>query len=143
MGGSVIRVLRSKKFLVLLAELVTAVSAAAIAIAAVTSQQVITDTTNVHLRVQRTIADGFDSGWHVHPGVAIVQVQQGAFQMYQGSCTPRTVSAGDTFIEIPYEPVRAVATGRIVWTTTLITNQGDLPLIPLAAYSPSNANPCP
>ena len=85
----------------------------------------------------------FDSGWHIHPGVAIVQVQQGAFQVYQGSCTPRTVSAGDTFIEILYEPVRAVATGRIVWTTTLITNQGDLPLIPLAAYSPSNPNPCP
>jgi hypothetical protein len=137
------RFLRSRTFLVLLAGLLAAGIVAAVAIPAVLSQQVVIDATTAHFRIVKTAADGFDSGWHVHPGVAIVQVQQGAFQMYQGSCTPRTVSAGDTFIEVPYEPVRAVATGRIVWTTTLITNQGDLPLIPLAAYSPGNANPCP
>jgi len=137
------QVLRSKKFLVVLAGLSVAGIVAAVAIPAVISQAVVIDATTAHFRIVKTAADGFDSGWHVHPGVAIVQVQQGAFQMYQGSCTPRTVSAGDTFIEILYEPVRAVATGRIVWTTTLITNQGDLPLIPLAAYSPSNPNPCP
>jgi len=136
-------VIRSKKWLVALAGVIVTGIVAAVAIPAVLSQQVVIDATTAHFRIVKTAADGFDSGWHVHPGVAIVQVQQGAFQIYQGSCTPRTVSAGDTFIEIPYEPVRAVATGRIVWTTTLITNQGDLPLIPLAAYSPSNANPCP
>ena len=136
-------VIRSKKWLVALAGVIVTGIVAAVAIPAVLSQQVVIDATTAHFRIVKTAADGFDSGWHVHPGVAIVQVQQGAFQMYQGSCTPRTVSAGDTFIEIPYEPVRAVATGRIVWTTTLITNQGDLPLIPLAAYSPSNPNPCP
>src|SRR2546425_13362432 len=98
------RVPRSKKFLVLLAGLVTAGSAAAIAIAAVTSQQVITDTTNVHLRVQRTIADGFDSGWHVHPGIAIVQVEQGSLQIYENSCTPKTGGAGGTTIAVPSQP---------------------------------------
>ena len=137
------RFLRSRRFLVLIAGLLAAGIVAAVAIPAVLSQTVVIDATTAHFRIVKTAADGFDSGWHVHPGVAIVQVQQGAFQIYQGSCTPRTVSAGDTFIEIPYEPVRAVATGRIVWTTTLITNQGDLPLIPLSVYSPSNANPCP
>jgi hypothetical protein len=137
------RFVRSRKFLVLVVGLLAAGIAAAVAIPAVLSQQVVIDATTAHFRIVKTAADGFDSGWHVHPGVAIVQVQQGAFQIYQGSCTPRTVSTGDTFIEIPYEPVRAVATGRIVWTTTLITNQGDLPQIPLTAYSPSNANPCP
>jgi len=137
------RFVRSRKFLVLVIGLLAAGIAAAVAIPAVLSQQVVIDATTAHFRIVKTAADGFDSGWHVHPGVAIVQVQQGAFQIYQGSCTPRTVSAGDTYIEIPYEPVRAVATGRIVWTTTLITNQGDLPLIPLSAYSPGNANPCP
>jgi hypothetical protein len=132
-----------RKFLVLLAGVVAAGIAAAVALPAVLSQSVVIDATTAHFRIIKTAADGFDSGWHIHPGVAIVQVQQGAFQIYQGSCTPRTVSAGDTYIEIPYEPVRAVATGHIVWTTTQITNQGDLPQIPLSSYSPGNPNPCP
>jgi hypothetical protein len=135
-------VLRSKKFLVLLAGLVTTGSAVAIAIAAVTSQQVITDTTNVHLRVQKTIADGFDSGWHVHPGLAVVQVEEGSLQIYENGCTPKTVAAGDTSIEIPYEPVRAIATGHVVWTTTFVLDGSGLFLIPLSSYSPGR-NPCP
>ncbi len=136
------RVLRSKKFLVLLAGVVVAGSAVAIAIAAVTSQQVITDTTNVHLRIQKTIADGFDSGWHVHPGIAIVQVQEGSIQIYENSCTPKTVAAGDTSIEVPFQPVRAIATGHVVWTTTFVLNGPDQFQIPLSAYSPG-LNPCP
>jgi hypothetical protein len=136
------RVLRSKKFLVLLAVLVTAGSAAAIAIAAVTSQQVITDTTNVHLRVQRTIADGFDSGWHVHPGLAIVQVEEGSINLYENGCTPKTVGPGSTSIEIPFRPVRAIATGHVVWTTTFVLNGPDPVQISLSSYSPG-LNPCP
>jgi hypothetical protein len=142
MGGSVMRVLRSKKFLVLLAGIVTAGSAAAIAIAAVTSQSVIFDTTNVHLRVQRTSADGFDSGWHVHPGLAVVQVEQGSLQIYENSCTPKTVGPGDTSIEVPFQPVRAITTGHVVWTTTFVLNGPDPFLIPLSSYSPG-LNPCP
>jgi hypothetical protein len=136
------RVLRSKKFLVLLAVLVTAGSAVAIAIAAVTSQQVITDTTNMHLRVQRTVADGFDSGWHVHPGLSIVQVEEGSLQIYENGCTPKTVGAGDTFIEVPYLPVRGIATGHVVWTTSFVVDGAGLFLIPLSSYSPGR-NPCP
>lgn len=136
------RVLRSKGFLVLLAGIVTAGSAVAIAIAAVTSQQVITDTTNVHLRVQHTIADGFDSGWHVHPGLAVIQVEEGSLQIYENGCTPKTVAAGDTSIEIPYQPVRAMATGHVVWTTTFVLDNSGLFLIPLSSYSPGR-NPCP
>jgi len=136
------RVLRSKKFLVLLAVLVTAGSAAAIAIAAVTSQQVITNTTNVHLRVQRTIADGFDTGWHVHPGLAVVQVEEGSINIYENGCTPKTVGAGNTSIEVPFRPVRAIATGHVVWTTTFVLNGPDPFQIPLSSYSPG-LNPCP
>jgi len=133
---------RSKKFLVLLAVFVTAGAAAAIAIAAVTSQQVVTDTSNVHFRVQRTIADGFDSGWHVHPGLAIVQVEEGSIQIYENGCTPKTVAAGDTFVEVPFKPVRAIATGHVVWTTSFVLNGPDPFQIPLSAYSPG-LNPCP
>ena len=137
------RVMHSKRFLVLLAGVIVAGVAAAVAIPAVLSQQVINDTSNIRFRVVRTVADGFDSGWHVHPGLAIVQVQAGSFQFYQGSCTPKTVGAGETFIEVPHLPVRGVATGRVAWTTTLITNGGDPVQIPLSAYEPQNSNPCP
>jgi quercetin dioxygenase-like cupin family protein len=136
------RFLRSKRFLVLLTVFATAGMAAAIAIAAVTSQQVITDTKNVQLRVQKTIADGFDTGWHVHPGLAVIQVQEGTIQIYENGCTPKAVAAGDTFIEVPYLPVRAIATGHVVWTTTFVVDNSGLFLIPLSTYSPG-LNPCP
>jgi hypothetical protein len=135
------RFLRSKKFLVLFG-LVAAGAGAAVAIAAVTSQSVIVDSTAVRLRVVHTSAEGFDSGWHVHPGLAIVQVQEGSAQIYENSCTPKTLAAGDTFVQIPYEPVRVIATGHFVWTTTLVLNAPDPVQIALSAYSPGY-NPCP
>jgi hypothetical protein len=136
------RVLHSKKILAVLAGVVAAGIGAAIAIAAVTSQRVVTDTGNIHLRVQKTTAEGYDSLWHIHPGLAIVQVQEGSIQIYENGCTPKTVAAGDTFIEIPYEPVRAIATGHVVWTTTFVVDNAGLFLIPLSTYSPGS-NPCP
>jgi len=136
------RLLRSKKFLVLLGLVVGAGVAAAIAIAAVTSQSVITDTTSVHLRIQKTTADSFDTGWHIHPGIAIVQVQEGSIQIYENSCTPTTVAAGNTLIQVPFQPVRLIGTGHVVWTTTFVLNGPDQLEIPLSSYSPG-LNPCP
>ena len=136
------RFLRSKRVLVLLSAFTTAGMEAAIAFAAVTSQQVITDTTNVHLRVVKTVAEGFDSGWHVHPGLAVVQVQEGSIQIYENGCTPKTVAAGDTFIEIPYTPVRAIATGHVAWTTSFVLDNAGAFQIPLASLNPG-LNPCP
>jgi hypothetical protein len=135
------RLLRSKKFLVLLSAVVGAGIGAAIAISAVTSQSVTVDTTSVRLRVQRTIADGFDSGWHVHPGLAIVQVEEGSLQIYENGCTPTTVGPGASFIQVPYKPVRVIGTGHVVWTTTLVLTAPDPVLIPLSSYSPGY-NPC-
>lgn len=137
------RILRSKRLPFLMAVVAAGVLATG-AVSAVVFQQTINDTSNVHLRVVKTVADGFDSGWHVHPGIAVVQVQQGSFQLYQGGCTPVTVSAGQTYIEIPHLAVRAIATGRVVWTTTLITNGADPPQIPVGSYyNDPNFNPCP
>lgn len=133
----------TKRVLALLAVGIIACTVTAVALAAVSSQRVINDTSNVRFRVIRTVADGFDSGWHVHPGVAIVQVQEGSLQITQGSCTPKTLNAGDTYIEVPHLAVRGFATGHVAWTTTQITNGGDPPQIPLSTYSPGNANPCP
>ena len=137
------RALRSKKLLVLLAGVIVTGVTAAIAIPAVTSQQVVIDTSSLHLRTQVSTADGgFDTGWHIHPGLAIVQVQQGSIQIYENGCTAKTVNAGDTFIEVPWYPVRGIGTGHVVWTTTFVTNGPDPFQIPISAYAPG-LNPCP
>jgi hypothetical protein len=107
------RALRSKKMIVTLGSTVVAAAAlAATALSGIWAQSVQADAVGgIHSRVVSTSAFDYDSGWHIHPGPAIVQVREGSFQITQGSCTPKTVSTGDTYIEVPYVPVRAVATG--------------------------------
>ncbi len=131
------RVLRSKKIIVLAAAVIIAAALAAVGISGVLSQTVVVDGTNIHFRVVHTLANGFDSGWHIHPGLAIVQVQQGSLQITQGSCTPKTVNAGETSIEIPYVPVRAVATGSVEWTTTFLVHYEE------PVTTNLTTNPCP
>lgn len=84
--------------------------------------------------ITRTVdPDGLDSGWHTHPGPVIVQVEAGHFMLYQGSCAPSVIGPGETYVEVPNMPVRAVSKDAITWTTTLIipgsaaprTNVGD------------------
>jgi len=130
-------VLRSKKVVALVAALVVAAGLATVAISAVLSQTVMVDATNIHLRIARTHANGFDSGWHTHPGLAIVQVQEGSLQITQGGCTAKTVGPGETYIEVPYTPVRAVATGDVRWTTTFLVHYEEPVLTPLTT------SPCP
>lgn len=130
------RLSRSKQVVALIGAVLVAAALAAVGISAVTSQTVMADGTNLHIRVIKTAASDFDSGWHIHPGPAIVQVQSGSFQITQGSCTPKTVGAGETYIETPFVPVRAVATGQIVWTTTLLGRYEDKLLTPVTS-------PCP
>jgi quercetin dioxygenase-like cupin family protein len=131
------KVSRSKRVTVLALALVgvVAVTAAGLAIAA---SSVVTDTNTVRLRVvQSEFTDGFDSGWHTHPGPVIVQVQAGKFKLYQGSCSPRILRAGDTYIEIPLVPIRAVAKGEIKWTTSQV-----LPNLVGDPAQTSVADPC-
>jgi quercetin dioxygenase-like cupin family protein len=128
---------RSKKILVLLAAVAVAAGLVGAALAGVFSTTVLADGTNVHLFVVKRMADGFDSGWHIHPGLTVVQVQEGSVQVTQGSCTARTYTAGDTFLEMPDVPVRAVATGRFVWTVTFIVRYED------PVQTNLTTNPCP
>ena len=120
--------MRRKLFLVVMGVVLPAAVLAAAAVAAVTSQTVLAEGTTLRIRIVKTVANDFDSGWHVHPGPAIVQIQEG--------CTPKTVNAGETFTEVPFSPVRAVASGRVVWTTTLLGRQEDALVTPIAS-------PCP
>lgn len=137
LGRSLTRATRSKTTVVMVVAVLGCGALTGAGLAGVWSQAVQGDFTNVHVRVVHTIASGYDSGWHYHPGLAIVQVNEGTFQITQGSCTPKTVSAGSTYIETPYVPVRAVAQGKIDWTTTLLVRYEDPPLVPLTT------NPCP
>lgn len=125
---------RPNKKIVLALAIVAVTSAAGVAVAA---QTIVTDTDNVHLRIVKSqFDDGFDSGWHTHPGPAIVQVQKGRFKIFQATCEPTTVAAGETYIEVPNVPVLAVAKGEIEWTTTLIYETGRPAATPVAS-------PCP
>jgi quercetin dioxygenase-like cupin family protein len=125
---------RPNKKIVLALAIVALATAAGVAVAA---QTIVTDTDNVHLRIVKSqFDDGFDSGWHTHPGPAIVQVQKGRFKIFQGTCEPTTVAAGETYIEVPNVPVLAVAKGEIEWTTTLIYETGRPAATPVAS-------PCP
>jgi quercetin dioxygenase-like cupin family protein len=131
------RLLRSKKTLALSGAALVAVALAAAGLSAVWATVVHVDTLGgLHFRVVSMSADGFDSGWHTHPGLVVVQVREGSLQMTQANCATKTVAAGDTFIEVPFQPLRAVATGRAVWTTTFLTKVEE----PLATQV---ASPCP
>jgi quercetin dioxygenase-like cupin family protein len=137
------RALRSKRFLIPFTAFIAAGASAAIAISASTpsSQQVIVDTTAVHMRVVKQTLDNYDSGWHIHPGLVFVKVHEGSLQFYEDGCTPKTVSAGEFTIEPPYEPVRVIAT-HAVETVAYLLNAPDPVLVPLNVYSPGY-NPCP
>jgi hypothetical protein len=95
------------------------------------------------------------SGWHSHPGGAIVIVTKGQITTYRSSasdaedsddgesrCVINVYNAGDSFIERPGEPLNAVNTGGApaeVWATfpgvpantsprtDLLTNPGTCP----------------
>jgi hypothetical protein len=49
-----------------------------------------------------TIGAGGHTGWHSHPGPALVVVKSGTFTLYDGddpSCTPHVFSAGQAFVD--------------------------------------------
>jgi quercetin dioxygenase-like cupin family protein len=55
---------------------------------------------------QITVDPGGSSGWHSHPGGAIIVVKQGSPTLYRSlgsQCQSTTYSAGDAFIERPGE----------------------------------------
>jgi quercetin dioxygenase-like cupin family protein len=55
---------------------------------------------------QITVDPGGSSGWHSHPGGAIIVVKQGTPTLYRSlgsQCQSTTYSAGDAFIERPGE----------------------------------------
>ena len=129
---------RSKKAIALVAAVLGAAIMAAVSLAGIWTTTVSQDIGNVRLRVVQNIAGNFDSGWHYHPGILIVNVKKGtvAFTTAE-SCTTKTYTAGDSFIEDPYVAGRAVALGDFEWTATYVIGYGDPLSVPVAG------NPCP
>src|SRR5882672_4162470 len=111
--------LRSKKWAVLVASVVGGAIGAGIGIAATTT--LVSDTNVVRERIARISTDGgFNSGWHIHPGPVIVQVQEGYLKITQNTCNPTVVGPGETYIETPGQPVIAEANHAVNWTITEI-----------------------
>jgi quercetin dioxygenase-like cupin family protein len=74
---------------------------------------------------QITIAPGGHTGWHTHPGNAMAIIKSGTLTIYDGndrSCTPKTFSEGEVYIDPGYGHVHI---GR---------NEGSVPLEILVTY---------
>jgi quercetin dioxygenase-like cupin family protein len=66
--------------------------------------------------LQITVDPGGSSGWHSHPGGAIIVVKQGTLTVYRAlgsQCQTSTYNAGQAFIERPGEVDQVVNTGTI------------------------------
>ena len=70
-----------------------------------------------------TVAPGGSSGWHSHPGGAIIVVKEGTLTVYESighHCEVETYSAGQAFIERPGEVDQVVNNGTaryVLWVT--------------------------
>jgi hypothetical protein len=113
-----------KRLLVLAAVMLAAAIGVGIASAVVTST-VLADTNLVREKIVHNeftpdaAQPTFVSGWHFHPGLAVVQVQEGRLTITQ-NCQTKKVGPGDTSIEVPFLPVNATASRATKWTTTFL-----------------------
>ena len=74
--------------------------------------------------VQLTVDPGGSSGWHSHPGGAIIVVKQGSITVHKAigsQCQIETYSAGQAFLERPGE-------------IDQVTNDGTAPYILLVTF---------
>jgi quercetin dioxygenase-like cupin family protein len=84
---------------------------------------------------QITVNPGGSSGWHAHPGSAIIVVQQGALTVHQSrgsECQTATYRAGQAFIERPGEVDDVINSGTVpyvLFVTFPRVPQGDSPRI--------------
>jgi quercetin dioxygenase-like cupin family protein len=65
---------------------------------------------------QITVGPGGSSGWHSHPGGAIVVVQEGSLTLYRAvgsECQSTTFTAGQAFVERPGEVDQVINTGTV------------------------------
>lgn len=71
-----------------------------------------------------SFAPGANSGWHHHPGIIWVLVEQGAVTISDANCQTTTYTAGQVFLEGGDEPMLASNTGS---TTAVVYNMQVVP----------------
>ena len=128
---------RSRYFVALVGAVLGAVVVASVGVAGLWGQYPSVDTNALRLRVVQTTAGNFDSGWHTHPGVVIVNVTKGSLVFTGANCISKTYSAGDTFTEVPYVPARVVGLGELTWTVSYIVDAT------AASLATPVSSPCP
>ena len=93
---------------------------------------------------QITVGPGGSSGWHSHPGGAIVVVQSGSLRVYDsmGShCHTATYTAGQSFIERPGEVMDVLNIGA--GSYTLFVTFPRVPQGALPRTDEANPGTCP
>jgi hypothetical protein len=95
------------------------------------------DVATVHV----TFQPGGSTGWHVHPGPALVTVKTGQLTLHRAKgCRSRTFSAGQTFLEFGPDDINLTRNETGGVTETLVTFL--LPVgAPITVDAP--APPCP
>jgi len=95
------------------------------------------DIATVHV----TFQPGGSTGWHVHPGPALVTVKTGQLTLHRAKgCTTRTFAAGQTFLEFGPKDVNLTRNETGGVTETVVTFL--LPVgAPITVDAP--APPCP
>lgn len=71
-----------------------------------------------------SFAPGANSGWHHHPGIIWVLVEQGAVTISDANCQTTTYTAGQVFLEGGDAPMLASNTGS---TTAVVYNMQVVP----------------
>lgn len=51
-----------------------------------------------------TIEPGGTTGWHSHPGLAVIAVTEGTGKLYSADCSKKTFRAGEAFVEDGDDP---------------------------------------
>ena len=71
-----------------------------------------------------SFAPGTNSGWHHHPGIIWVLVEQGSVTIHDANCQTRTVPAGQVFLEAGDTPMMVSNDGT---TTAVVYNTQVVP----------------
>ena len=77
--------------------------------------------------VTLTLDPGATTGWHSHPGLAVIAVAEGTGKLYSADCIARTYSAGEAFVEAGDDTPTAFtneSASPVVLTVTFIAPQG-------------------
>jgi quercetin dioxygenase-like cupin family protein len=95
---------------------------------------------------QNTLAPGGFSGWHSHPGTAVLVVQSGQLTLLSepvggGECSVNTYSAGQVFLEQPDDEENAINTGAV--PTVLAVTFFNVPHDGSARIERTNPGNCP